>query len=121
MNKAPQGPQFQQEQGVSLLYLPTPELQEGDIVLNSGMRILIDGPAQTYPEPNDPDRTRYAWPGLVTNADALCDRESEEYDSYIACHLRGQWREDQVPLPRQDDWPVVGNSLTRWHVERRST
>lgn len=95
----------------------TTELKQGDIVLNHGMRILIDGPPLIEPSPNREGVERYAWPGLVLNGDELCDRDSEAYDSYIACHLRGQWWEDRVPRPRKDDWPVVGNHLALWWVE----
>jgi hypothetical protein len=87
----------------------TTELVEGDVVLDHGMRILLDGPARVT--------DRYEWPGLVLNGDALCDKESPEYDAYIACHLRGQWRHDVVPLPRIDNWSIVGNELATWTVE----
>lgn len=91
----------------------TPDLAEGDVVVNCGMRILIDGPVTNYPD------ERYGWPGLVLNADELCDKGSEHYDAYIACHLRGIWWEDRVPRPRKDDWPIVGNSSAMWHVEEK--
>ncbi|MER6605692.1 hypothetical protein ABT282_07200 [Streptomyces sp. NPDC000927] len=94
------------------LYLPTPELREGDIVLDHGMRILIDGPGKYREE-------TYVWPGLVLNADELCDNESDSYDAYIARHLRGIWWEDRVPRPRKDDWPIQGNSLACWRIEPR--
>lgn len=95
----------------------TADLAEGDVVLNYGMRILIDGPATVYPEHGQATYPTYRWPGLVLNADELCDRESPSYDAYIACHLRGQWWEDRVPRPRKDDWPIVGNHLANWHIE----
>lgn len=95
----------------------TTELAEGDIVVNYGMRILIDGPATVYPGTSSTDTERYAWPGLVLNADALCAKESPQYDAYIACHLRGQWWEDRVPRPRKDNWPIVGNYHATWCVE----
>lgn len=100
------------------LYLTTPELKKGDIVLNSGMRILLDTPANVYKHSDDPTDLVYAWPGLVLNADDLCDKGSEEYDAYIACHIRGTWWKDCVPRPRKDQWTVQGNHLARWHVER---
>ncbi len=97
----------------------TDKLREGDIVLNSGMRILIDGPVKVIPDLSTcHDRyDTYRWPGLVLNADELCDKDSPEYDAYIACHLRGQWWEDRVPRPRKDNWPVVGNKLAVWYTE----
>lgn len=100
------------------LHLPTTKLQEGDVVLHYGMRILIDGPAETEPGTNDPEMTRYVWPGLVLNADELCDRNSPTFDAYIYKHIRGIWWEDRVPRPRKDDWPIVGNGHAMWSVER---
>lgn len=95
----------------------TTKLAEGDIVLNHGMRILIDGPATVYPCANCPEEQFYAWPGLVLNADELCDKDGPSYDAYIAKHLRGIWWEDCVPRPRKDDWTVQGDSLATWVVE----
>jgi hypothetical protein len=94
------------------LYLNTTELREGQVVHNSGMRILIDGPARIY----EGDHEVYAWPGLVLNADEICRREGPAYNSYIACHLRGTWREDAGREP--DRWTVQGNDLACWWVER---
>lgn len=99
-----------------MLRRKTDQLQEGDVVLNHGMRILIDGPARTEPGTNGHDLTRYRWPGLVLNADELCDPASLAYDTYIYKHLRGVWWEDRVPRTRKDDWPVVGNCLAWWSV-----
>lgn len=95
----------------------TSQLAEGDIVLNHGMRILLDGPAKVIKRGEDPADTVYVWPGLVLNADELCDKESPSYDAYIAKHIRGIWWEDCVPRPRKDDWPVQGNYLATWGVE----
>ena len=95
----------------------TDELREGDIVLDSGMRILIDGPVTVVPSFYRSENDRYVWPGLVLNADELCDKDSPEYNNYIASHLRGQWWEDRLPLPRKDNWPIVGNRLTNWYTE----
>lgn len=97
----------------------TTELAEGDIVLDSGMRILLDIPAKIYKHGDDPADLVYAWHGLVLNADELCDRDGEDYNAYIACHIRGQWWEDCVPRPRKDQWIVQGNYLATWHVEER--
>lgn len=92
----------------------TDQLREGDVVLHYGMRILIDGPAHTYP---DRGHTVYRWPGLVLNADELCDPASPSYSGYIASHLRGtRWR-DIVPRRRMDDWPVQGNGMALWNTE----
>jgi hypothetical protein len=94
------------------------EIREGDIVLNCGMRILIDGPATIYGEKygNPADEPVYSWPGLVVNADAICKEGGEEYDAYIACHLRGQWWQDRGG--RKDSWPVNSNDRESWEVER---
>lgn len=100
-----------------MLVKNTTELQVGDVVVNHGMRILLDTPANVYEHGSDLADKVYSWPGLVLNADELCDRESEHYDSYIACHLRGTWWEDRVPRPRKDQWEVTGNYLATWYVE----
>lgn len=94
----------------------TTELEIGDVVLHSGMRILIDGPAKVYTEHGSASLPVYAWPGLVLNADALCDRDAPEYDAYIARHLRGIWWEDRVPRPRRDNWSITGNAMALWHM-----
>lgn len=92
----------------------TTQLAEGDIILNYGMRILIDGPVKI----SGPEHDRvYRWPGLVINADELCDKDSPTYDAYIYKHIRGIWWEDCVPRPRKDDWPIQGNYLATWVVE----
>src|SRR5574341_1702660 len=100
-------------------YKNTTQLAEGDIVLDHGMRILLDGPATIHPLGDRPEDPVYRWPGLVLNADELCDKGSPSYNAYIACHIRGQWREDIVPLPRLDDWPVQGNHLAMWTTEEK--
>lgn len=93
----------------------TTELKQGDIVVNQGMRILLDTPARVYEDyANGPV---YAWPGLVLNADELCDRKSPKFDLYIYKHIRGIWWEDCVPRPRKDEWIVQGNHLATWYVE----
>lgn len=97
----------------------TTELTQGDVVLHYGMRILIDGPAVVTPEHGAATPPTYRWPGLVLNADELCDKDSPSHDAYIACHLRGQWWKDRVPRPRKDSWPIQGNHMARWTVEDR--
>lgn len=97
----------------------TTQLAEGDIILNHGMRILLDGPAKVYDQgPREEDKV-YCWPGLVLNADELCDKDGPHYNPYIAKHIRGIWWEDCVPRPRKDDWPVQGNYLATWVVEEK--
>ena len=100
------------------MYVPIDELREGDIVLEHGMRILIDGPVGTE---GTGDRMRWVWPGLVVNADEVCNPRHPEYNAYIACHLRGQWWEDLSPRPRKDNWPIVSNRLPLWTVERSTS
>ena len=97
----------------------TDKLREGDIVLHGGMRILIDGPVTVYPDTSAVhDRyDTYVWPGLVLNANELCDKDSPEYDGWIASFLRGQQWEDRMPRPRKDDWPIKGNKLANWYTE----
>lgn len=90
------------------------DLKLGDVVLNSGMRILLDREIRCY------DEDTKAFAGLVLNADALCTKGSEDYDVWIACHLRGQWYQDRLmgePNARQDEWTVKSNSLAWWYVE----
>lgn len=94
----------------------TTELEVGDIVLHGGMRILIDGPAHITPEHGSAALPVYRWPGLVLNADELCDKSAPAYDAYIARHLRGIWWEDRVPRPRRDNWNITGNAMALWHM-----
>lgn len=105
------------KRGKLMVTRPTDKLREGDVVLDGGMRILIDGPARTCGDPEEGGVL--VWPGLVLNGDALCDPESPDYDAYVARHLRGQWWKDRVPRPRQDDWPIQGNRLAMWSIEAR--
>lgn len=95
----------------------TTELTEGDVVLNYGMRILIDGPAKIYKQGEDQADIVFVWPGLVLNADELCAKEFPTYNSYIASFLRGTNWEDRVPRTRQDEWNIQGNYLANWTVE----
>lgn len=90
------------------------ELEVGDVVLNHGMRILIDGPVRVYSSSYNPDLRIYRWPGLVLNADAICDKDGSEYDAYIACHLRGIWFEDRMGPKRKDEWSITSNDLAWW-------
>ena len=98
----------------------TTELTEGDIVLHHGMRILLDGPAKRYQQGTGRAGDVYRWPGLVLNADELCDKDGPHYNAYIAKHIRGIWWEDCVPRPRKDDWPIQGNYLATWVVEDKA-
>lgn len=101
---------------------PILELQEGDIVANHGMRILIDGPMRTNGKEfgYSDDNPAYVWPGLVINADDLCDPASRDYDNYIACHLRGTWWQDRGGKPEdRDRWNIQGSYSTQWYVEMR--
>jgi hypothetical protein len=97
----------------------TSQLAEDDIILHYGMRILIDGPAVVTQKGTGRAGALYHWPGLVLNADELCDKDSPSYDAYIASHLRGIWWEDRVPRPRKDDWPIQGNYLASWTLQDR--
>lgn len=100
------------------LFLPVSQLREGDIVINHGMRILIDGPVTITRTLGKMDL--YRWPGLVLNADELCDEDADTYDSFIASCLRGTIWEDHIPHTRKDDWTIQSNDLQHWRVERKT-
>lgn len=95
----------------------TDQLAVGDVILNHGMRILIDGPAKIYENTGGENYPVYAWPGLVLNADELCNRDAPTYDNYIALHIRGTWWEDSGSRPEAlDHWTIQGNKLALWNV-----
>lgn len=89
----------------------TLELEAGDIILDAGMRILLEAPIKTYEE------GRAAWSGLVLNAEELCNKGHSSYDAYIARHLRGVWWQDRGSVAAQyDHWTIAGNDLAIWHL-----
>jgi hypothetical protein len=94
----------------------TDQLGVGDIVLDGGMRIKVGAPIPTHRE------GVWAFKGHVLNADALCDKDSPDYDSYIACHLRGQWWKDRDPNGGKGDpadrdmWPIQGTANVVWYL-----
>jgi len=99
------------------LNLTTPQLHPGDIVLEHGMRVLLDRPARVY----HPDGQGCYWPdGTITD---------HEY-----CLLGYSWlgtvlNVDEVRAARvvpmsflaYNVWNVQGNELAHWIVEREDT
>ena len=116
------------------LTVTTPEIREGDIVLNHGMRILIDGPANVFhggclrhalplhgARDAQPEMVEgaecllgYAWPGTVLNVDEVREAHiipmSFLYDNARYTYGPGHGREDF--------WNTQGNARARWRVLR---
>lgn len=117
--------------------LATPLLLPGDVVVNHGMRVRIDGPAKVFhggcdhslrwttglhQTPEDPAMAEgaecpvgYAWPGTVINVEEACasggvSRGMLKTRKFVEGH---GWVTD-----RTDFWSVQGNRLAHWFVER---
>ena len=79
----------------------TPELREGDVVREHGMRILIDGEPQL--SKSHPGNSTFYHRGLILNIDEV---RAEGF-------IPAGWIED-------GRWTVQGNDLARWGVEVQS-
>lgn len=96
----------------------TSELREGDIVLEHGMRCLIDGPMRI--STSHPDRpglgdgkTRY-YQALVLNRD-------EVSSSAVPYGWTRDWNNTFTGSTAENGehrWTIQGNDLARWAVER---
>jgi hypothetical protein len=92
----------------------TPDLQLGDIVLAYGMRILLDTPAETFPNPNR-ETICYSWLGTVLNADEAVTVHRIPR-SFLSTDI---WVDGTGWTRVQDNrWNVQGNHFARWSVER---
>jgi hypothetical protein len=109
------------ESNVETLNLNTSELRAGDVILNYGMRILLRGEANEYPSRNRAGATTvYHWAdALVTNVE---DVKAEAfvplgwlYPNKWGLGEKGGWGKDWNADPT---WPIQGNELARWCVER---
>jgi len=109
----------------STVILRTSELREGDIVLEHGMRLLIDQPievSKNHPEVlprwegEDVGDGHTRWTRAL-----LLNRDEVPYDlvpfSWTADWKRNT-RYDGVPHDGQHRWVVQGNDRASWRVER---
>lgn len=97
----------------TIQHLDTTQLRCGDVVLNHGMRILLDQPRTVI---NHPDRDVVHFSGKVLNPDDVRDDQllwsflhTEEWDSNRNCWVR-------VYTGR---YSIQGNQHARWTVESR--
>ena len=84
----------------------TPELREGDIVWDAGMRILIDGKPQL--SRSHPGNSTYWHRGLVLNIDEV------EAARFVPLSWLYDGPEGDEGEPR---WTIQGNEKARWAVE----
>lgn len=82
------------------------ELAEGDIVLEHGMRLLIDRPIRQYEDG--------ALPVFNTRAQVLNIDEVEAADAWLARFVRADARDTDGDEVR---WTVQSNDLHSWYVE----
>jgi hypothetical protein len=75
----------------------TDELRIGDVIRTHGMRLLIDGPIDTY---DDNGRTVYRTDALLTNADEITDNA---FLVHFTKRADGARR-----------WIIQGNDLAGW-------
>ena len=94
------------------------ELRQGDVVLTSGLRVLLDREITQYPhEPHDglTDGTVYACRGVVLNWADLRKSDPWLYN-FVNADLR-----DDDDVEGLDGhfrrWTIQGNDLARWYVE----
>lgn len=86
--------------------IPTNELRVGDVVLNYGMRILLDRPVRVFDHGRD-NGPGWSWLGSVLNPEQSV-REYGVPRSFMRYPHTG---ESYV-------WSVQGNTLARWTAER---
>ncbi|QDF18480.1 hypothetical protein SEA_RACHALY_85 [Mycobacterium Phage Rachaly] len=101
--------------------ITTHQLREGDVILNHGMRLRVDGEprvSKAHPvDTDDPSRGHTVYyPALIENWDALV--EASETDKWIAGFIvglvRSDLREGRITEPR---WTIQGNGWARWARE----
>ncbi|MEU6389946.1 hypothetical protein [Streptomyces sp. NPDC046939] len=101
--------------------LNTFKLRAGDVLWNYGMRILLRGEAAVYTSTGG--RLVHHWAdALVTNIE---DVKAEGfiplgwlYPDKWGIGERGGWGKDWGAEPK---WPIQGNELAFWHVEREES
>jgi hypothetical protein len=97
----------------------TSELRVGDVVVEHGMRCLIDREIQvskSHPVASDGSVCRYTQ-ALVLNRD-------DEATRAVPVSWTADWKRDGKYEARPHDgehrWTIQGNDLVRWHVEANS-
>jgi sensor domain CHASE-containing protein len=98
---------------VETLILKSSELRKGDIVIQFGMRILIDQEIKDYPGAYG---DVYHTNGLVTNIEEVKEAEYIPVGWLYPDVFRGGWQKDYDADPR---WVIQGNDLATWAVERK--
>lgn len=98
-----------------MITITTPELREGDIVHEHGMRVLIDGEPQLS-KSHPGDQTFYHR-GLVLNPDEV---KAAGFVPYGWLFQNSHYDYDKRCWVRETEprWTVQGNQLAHWHVER---
>ncbi|MFI5782614.1 hypothetical protein [Nocardia sp. NPDC051570] len=97
----------------------TDRLRHGDVVLNHGMRLIIDQPIQTRTE--DSGDTVYSTSAVVANREGITSQAAAEREAGI---INGRARfiqartETRTGTPR---WTIQGNRLAHWYREVRGT
>jgi len=91
----------------------TPELKQGDIVWDHGMKMLIDQPMRR--SKSHPGNNTFYTQALVLNRD-------EVPDSVVNIGWTADWDRTQrtdAPRPHNGEhrWTIQGNELSRWSVE----
>ena len=93
------------------------ELRTGDIILNAGMKVLLDGAIQSRPYTTEDQRAAHGgtdavyWQrGLVVNLDEIEDpwlvSVTREYQ---------EWPNRHIPTG-EHRWTIQGNDLATWAV-----
>jgi hypothetical protein len=90
----------------------TSQLKLGDVVLNHGMRILLDTPAVTFPNPGT--TVCYSWVGTVLNPE---EAVKEGIPRTFLCEDRYVDGEGWTRV-QTNRWNVQGNDLATWIAER---
>jgi hypothetical protein len=101
--------------GVRYVTKTTSELRVGDVVVEHGMRCLIDREIQvskSHPVASDGSVCRFTQ-ALVLNRD-------DEATRAVPVSWTADWkRNSREPVPHDGEhrWTIQGNDLARWHVE----
>lgn len=98
-------------------HIPTSELHQGDVVLNHGMRLLLDQPVRNAGRRNGMALDVYVTSALVLNEEKVIAHGTVPH-SWLR---REKWVDSQGwRIDPTDDpcWSVQGNDLASWSVER---
>ncbi len=94
------------------LFLKSSELRQGDIVLQFGMRLLIDQEIKDY---SGAYGQVYHTSAKVLNPEEVKEEAYVPWSWLFPDVFKGGWRKDYDADPR---WDVQGNDNAFWHVER---